>query len=77
MCTGGEFLDIFRPVNGEGQTLAMELHNVLKKYLADKSLIYIGKEIFCFLKASQIENNIGYLFFVMFHIKIIIKIVFL
>ena len=45
MCTGEEFLDIFRPKNGEGKTLAMELHKALKLYLAVKSLIYISKKI--------------------------------
>ena len=38
----GRFLDLFVPKDGTGAQVAYELHEVLKKYLAKESLIYIG-----------------------------------
>ena len=38
----GKFLDLFMPKDGTGAQLAYELHEVLKKYLAENSLIYLG-----------------------------------
>ena len=38
----GDFLDLFVPKGGTGAEIAYELHEVLKKYLARQSLIYIG-----------------------------------
>ena len=38
----GKFLDLFVPKDGTGAQIAYELHEVLKKYLAKESLIYIG-----------------------------------
>ena len=39
--SGGKFLDLFMPKDGTGATIAYELHEVLKKFLAEKSLVYI------------------------------------
>ena len=38
----GKFLDLFVPRDGTGAQIAYKLHEVLKNYLAEKSLIYIG-----------------------------------
>ena len=38
----GKFLDLFVPKDGTGAQIAYELHEVLKKYLAEHSLIYLG-----------------------------------
>ena len=40
--SGGKFLDIFMPKDGTGAQLAYELLELLKKYLAKNSLIFIG-----------------------------------
>ena len=40
----GEFLDLFVPKGGRGAEIAYELHEVLKKYLAEKSLVFIGSD---------------------------------
>ena len=40
----GQFLDLFMPKGGSGAEIAYELHEVLKKYLAEKSLTFIGSD---------------------------------
>ena len=40
--SGGKFLDLFVPKNGTGAQIAFKLHEVLKNYLAEKSLLFIG-----------------------------------
>ena len=40
--SSGKFLDLFVPENGTGAQLAFKLHELLKNYLAENSLIYIG-----------------------------------
>ena len=40
----GKFLDLFIPKDGTGAQIAYELHEVLKKYLAKESLIYVGSD---------------------------------
>ena len=40
--SSGRFLDLFVPENGTGAQLAFKLHELLKNYLAENSLIYIG-----------------------------------
>ena len=40
--SGGKFLDLFVPKDGTGAQIAIKLHEVLKNYLAEKSLLFIG-----------------------------------
>ena len=40
----GKFLDIFVPKDGTGAQIAIKLHEILKNYIAEKSLIYIGAD---------------------------------
>ena len=40
--TRGKFLDIFVPKDGTGAQIAYQLHEILKKYLAEKSFLYPG-----------------------------------
>lgn len=40
----GSFLEFFQPDDDTGLTYGIELHKIVKKYLAEESLIYIGSD---------------------------------